>query len=111
MGKFEITRNGKNWHFVLKAKNNEVILTSESYTSTHGTLIGIDSVKVNCLEDKCFERLVSKNNKDYFVLKAKNGEIIGVSETYESSAAMENGIASVKTNAPESGIFTIKLNE
>ena len=35
-----------------------------------------------------------------FQLKAGNGEIIGVSETYSSKNSCENGIESVKTNAP-----------
>ena len=33
-----------------------------------------------------------------------NGEQIGHSETYSSAAAMENGIESVKTNAPDAAI-------
>lgn len=35
-----------------------------------------------------------------FNLKAGNGEIILTSETYESKAGAQDGIASVKTNAP-----------
>jgi len=33
-----------------------------------------------------------------------NGEPIGRSETYSSTAALENGIESVKTNAPAAAI-------
>lgn len=36
-----------------------------------------------------------------FNLKANNGEIIATSEIYNSKSACENGINSVKTNAPE----------
>ena len=43
----------------------------------------------------------------HFVLKAGNGEIIGTSEMYSSAAAMEKGIASVKTNAPGAKINDI----
>ncbi len=35
-----------------------------------------------------------------FNLKAANGEIIGRSETYDSSSARENGISAVKRDAP-----------
>ena len=35
-----------------------------------------------------------------FNLKAGNGEVIGTSEVYNSRASLENGIASVKKNAP-----------
>ncbi len=38
----------------------------------------------------------SKNKKFYFVLKAKNGEIIATSEMYESKQACKKGISSVK---------------
>lgn len=46
--------------------------------------------------------VLSKNDKGQysFVLKAANGETILRSETYESKAAAENGIASVQTNSP-----------
>lgn len=35
-----------------------------------------------------------------FRLKASNGQVVGTSEMYSSFSAMENGIASVKKNAP-----------
>ena len=39
-----------------------------------------------------------------FNLKAGNGEVIGTSEVYNSRASLENGIASVKKNAPEASV-------
>lgn len=42
----------------------------------------------------------TKNGGFMFNLKAGNGEIIATSETYNSKDACENGINSVKTNAP-----------
>ena len=39
-----------------------------------------------------------------FNLKAGNGQIIGTSELYESVAARENGIESVKKNAPDADV-------
>jgi uncharacterized protein YegP (UPF0339 family) len=46
-----------------------------------------------------FELKQAQNGKFYFNLKASNGQIILSSEMYESSAAAENGIESVKKNA------------
>lgn len=45
---------------------------------------------------------LSKNDKGqfHFVLKAGNGEVILRSETYETKAAAESGIASVQKNSP-----------
>ena len=39
-----------------------------------------------------------------FNLKATNGQVIGTSELYESVAARENGIESVKKNAPDAEV-------
>jgi uncharacterized protein YegP (UPF0339 family) len=38
-------------------------------------------------------------------LKAANGEIIAVSQSYLSKQAAETGIASVKNNAPNAKVF------
>jgi uncharacterized protein len=101
MGKFVIsTRKNGEFQFNLKADNGQVILTSEGYSSRSGCDNGIESVKKNAPDDARYERKKSTSGKDYFNLKATNGQIIGTSEIYESSAAMENGIASVKKNAP-----------
>lgn len=107
MRKFNLTKNGKGaFHFNLIANNNEVILSSETYNSKQGALNGIESVREHSQEFKCFEMRKSRETppKDYFVLKAVNGETIGVSEMYESKAAMLNGIDSVMENAANAPI-------
>lgn len=105
MGKFVITlRKNNEYQFNLKAVNGQVILTSEGYTTKANCLNGIESVKKNSAVDSHFDRLMSKDNKFYFNLKATNGQIIGTSETYESESGRENGIESVKKNAPNADI-------
>jgi len=47
-----------------------------------------------------FQLKKAKNDKFYFVLTAKNGQVIAQSEMYNSKDAAENGIESVKNNAP-----------
>jgi uncharacterized protein YegP (UPF0339 family) len=91
---------GGKFSFNLKAANNQVILTSETYTTKDAANTGIASVKKNAPDDARYERKVAKDNSPYFVLMAANGQTIGKSEMYSSASAMENGIASVKTNAP-----------
>ena len=105
MAKFEITtrKNGE-FQFNLKAGNGQIILTSEGYTTKAACLNGVNSVKRNSQEDSKYDRLTSKNGKYYFNLKATNGQIIGTSEMYEAVSSRENGIASVKKNAPEADI-------
>ena len=102
MGKFVInTRKNGEHQFNLKASNGQVILTSEGYSSKSGCVNGIESVKKNAPDDAKFDRKTSTNGKYYFNLKATNGQIIGSSEMYESTAARDNGIESVKKNAPD----------
>lgn len=105
MGKFVITKraNGE-FQFNLKAGNGQVILASEGYTTKAACENGIESVKKNSQDDARFERLTSKNDKFYFLLKATNGQAIGSSEMYESTASRDNGIESVKKNAPEAEV-------
>lgn len=107
MGKFVIsTRKNGEFQFNLKAGNGQVILSSEGYSAMAGCTNGVESVRKNSQDDNRFERKTSTNGKFYFNLKATNGQVIGTSQMYESEASMENGIASVKNNAPEAAVET-----
>ncbi|MGN6495703.1 MAG: YegP family protein [Agriterribacter sp.] len=76
------------------------MLSSEGYSAKTNCDSGIEAVRKNSQDDSKYDRKTSTNGKFYFNLKAANGQIIGSSEMYETSAARDNGIASVKTNAP-----------
>jgi uncharacterized protein YegP (UPF0339 family) len=52
-----------------------------------------------------FELKQGPSGKFMFSLKAGNGQVILVSELYESKAAAEKGIASVRKNADEDGRY------
>jgi uncharacterized protein YegP (UPF0339 family) len=101
MGKFVISKrkNGE-FQFNLLAGNGQVILASEGYASKPSCVNGVKSVMKNAADVKRFEPKVAKNGKFYFTLKATNGQVIGKSEMYEAQASCDNGIASVKKNAP-----------
>lgn len=105
MGKFVITKraNGE-FQFNLKAGNGQTILASEGYTTMAACKNGIESVKRNAPEDARYDRKEAKNGAPYFNLKATNGQVIGTSEMYSSVAARENGIESVKKNAPDAEV-------
>lgn len=107
-GKFELRKssNGQ-FYFNLKAGNGEVILTGETYASKVGALGGIASVRSNAPIDARYERKTSVGGSPYFILKAANAEPLGKSEMYSSPAAMENGIASVKSNAPDAVVMDL----
>jgi hypothetical protein len=105
MGKFVITqRKDGDFQFNLKASNGQVILTSQGYSAKASCLNGIESVRTNAQDDTRFDRLTSASGKPYFNLKASNGQVIGNSQQYESEASRDNGIESVKNNAPEATV-------
>ena len=101
-GTFELkpAAGGEKYMFNLKAGNHEIILSSEMYESKSAAKNGIESVKKNAPDDARYERKDSKSGQPFFVLKAGNGEVIGKSEMYSSASARDNGIESVKKNAP-----------
>lgn len=100
-GTFVIEKGAKGaFRFNLRAGNHQVILTSETYQTKASALTGIESVRKNSQDDARFTRKTAKDGSAYFVLTAKNGETIGKSEMYTSTAGMENGIKSVAANAP-----------
>ena len=60
--------------------------------------------KENPMAHPSFQLKRAKNDQYYFTLTAKNGQVIAQSEMYNSKDAAENGISSVKTNAPQAEI-------
>ena len=100
-GIFEITKaKDGDYHFHLKAANGQVILTSQMYKEKSSAEGGIESVKKNAPNDHSYERKEAHNGAPMFNLKAANYQVIGTSQLYESAEAREEGIASVKENAP-----------
>lgn len=95
---YESEKNGE-FYFRLKAKNGEVILTSQGYKTKASCLNGVESVKKNAESKERFEIKEAKDGRVFFNLKATNGQIIGSSQMYKSESGMKNGIASVQKNA------------
>ncbi|MAO09912.1 MAG: hypothetical protein CMC07_03245 [Flavobacteriaceae bacterium] len=97
---FELKKKGDQYHFNLKAGNGQVILSSEMYNSKAAAKNGIESIQKNCSDDARYEKKTAKNGKFHFNLKSTNGQIIGSSQMYSAESGMNNGIESVKKNAP-----------
>ncbi|MFC7357002.1 YegP family protein [Jejudonia soesokkakensis] len=104
---FELKKKGEQYHFVLKAGNGQVILSSEMYNSKASAKNGIASVQKNCSNENLFERKTAKNGKFHFNLKSTNGQIVGSSQMYAAESGMNNGIESVRKNAPGAEIKEI----
>ena len=114
MGKFVIKNTKTGVKFDLKATNGEIIASSEIYSSLAACKKGIASVAANApiaaVEDQTaegyavekhpkFEIYQDKAGEFRFRLKAKNGQIIAVSEGYKAMASCVGGVESVKKNA------------
>ena len=111
--KFEIFQSDKNekYYFNLKAKNGQVILSSQGYTTKANAKNGIESVRKNSQNDDLFETKEAANGKHFFTLLAANKQVIGKSQMYASKSGLDNGIDSVKTNAPEAEIVDLSAAE
>tara|TARA_R110002072_G_scaffold18972_1_gene70194 strand:- start:3033 stop:3365 length:333 start_codon:yes stop_codon:yes gene_type:complete len=58
-----------------------------------------------------YDLKTSPSGKHMFNLKAGNGQIILTSQLYESKAAAENGIASVRVNSPDDARYERKISK
>lgn len=103
---FEIfqSENNSKYYFRLKAKNGQVVLTSQAYANKPGCASGIESVRTNAPLDERYERKEAANGKHFFNLLAANKQIIGSSQMYASKEGCEKGVASVKNNAPNAEV-------
>lgn len=97
---FQSEKSGE-FYFRLKAKNGQIILSSEGYTTKSACQNGIESVKKNSQDEARFEKKETESGKFRFNLKSTNGQVIGTSQNYESEAGRDNGIQSVMTNAKD----------
>ena len=120
MGKFVIRKTNTGVKFDLKATNGQVIATSEVYTTEAACRNGIESVQKNApvanIENQTIEGYATEKNPKFeiyedkagefrFRLKATNGQVIATSEGYKALSSCENGVESVKKNAPEAEII------
>ncbi len=114
MGKYVVKEGKAGFRFNLVATNGQVIGSSEIYKAKASCLNGVESIRKNApeaaVEDQTVENFAAEKAPKFelyqdkagefrFRLKARNGEIILVSEGYKAKASCVNGIDSVKRNA------------
>lgn len=112
-GKYTIRRSSKGFMFTLKSDKGEALATSELYSKIESCMNGIESLRRNSkgeiddltqessskVSNPKFEIYVDRMGEYRFRLKAKNGEIIAVSEGYKNKSACLKTIESVKKHA------------
>ncbi len=119
MGKFILRTVPSGVKFDLCAANGQSILTSEVYRTEAACRKGMESVRKNApkarLQDLTDPEAKAVTNPKFeiytdraggwrFRLKARNGEIIAVSEIYSAKAGCLGGIESVRKNAAEAEV-------
>lgn len=100
--KFQIYKDKSGqFRYRLRAGNGEIVLTSgEGYTTKQGAQNGIESVQKNAANETRYERKEAKNGEHYFVLKAVNAQIIGMSEMYKATSGRNKGVQVIQKVAP-----------
>ena len=97
------------FRFRLRAANNKIVAVSEAYETKAGCVNGVKSVQKNCnshVEDQIlnmeqlsnpkYELFTDSASEFRFNLKAANGEIIAVSESYETKQGVLKGVEAVQ---------------
>jgi uncharacterized protein YegP (UPF0339 family) len=74
------------FYFNVRARNNEVIVSSEGYKTKQGAEKGLASLERNGASPSNYELRQATDAQWYFVVKARNHEVVGTSETYASKS-------------------------
>ncbi len=83
------------YYFHLRAKNGEIVLQSQAYSSKSAAQKGVSSVALNGQTASNFEVLPAADGQYYFVLRAQNKQIVGVGETYASKWNAQHGVDAI----------------
>lgn len=104
---FKLMRSGIQFHFVLCAANHRTILIGERYTAVASALKGIEAVRDVARRGGGIVRKNALNGEPMFNLVARNGEVVGTSETYRRTASREKGLASVLASAATAPVHNL----
>ena len=107
-GKFEIYKDKANeFRFRLKASNGEIVLSSEGYKSKSSASNGVASVQKNCSDEKCFVKSTTASGKYRFNMRARNNQVIGTSQSYNSESSRDNGIGAIARAAAGASVVDL----
>lgn len=103
IGTYVITRTrAGTFQWNLKASSGEVILSSQTYKSKASAQKGIASAIRHTASGDFFERRMARNKLPFFVIKARNGMVVGKSQKYETERLRDNAMKSVAKHGPTS---------
>src|SRR5262249_17527058 len=84
------------FHFNLHARNGEIVLSSETYTTAAAAWNGAFAIQDAAALASAFTIKTATDSRYYFTLTAENGQVVGVSHVYRSKESAEGGIAAVQ---------------
>lgn len=90
----ELLASDAGYRFNVHARNGQIVLSSEIYTTQAGAWNGAFAAQ-DAAARGAFELRTATDNRFYFVLKAENGQVVGVSQLYTTKASAQAGIESV----------------
>lgn len=104
MAKFFIQKEGEEqYSWMLKEDNDDILLTSEPFTTRENCVAGIEDSKKH-IGERNFKDLLSVRNEPYFTQIGGNYQVLGTSPMYMTDAEKDAGIENVKRKAPSASI-------
>lgn len=96
--KFEVIRLVSGYRVDLRA-DDQVVLAGEIVRTRADAERVVASVRANARNEARFERRLSRSSQPFFFLKARNGQVLGISEIFPTLAARDTAIKIVQMNA------------
>lgn len=89
------------WRFNVHAKNGQIVLSSEQYSSEAAAVNGAVAVQTVGSDATAYTLQQNAAKGWYFTVKADNGQIIGVSQQYTTKSSAQSAINSLKSFLPD----------
>ncbi len=95
--KFQIYQGcDRKFHFRLKSTQQETLFVSEGFRTKAGAMRGIASLMHHARYQTSYYRRLNTNYRYYFVIKSRDGIVLGASQLYDSRKERETGMETVK---------------
>ena len=93
------------FHFNFFAKNGQIVLSSESYTTEAAAYNGAFAVQTEGQNAASYTLKPNTSGGFFFTVKALNGQVIGVSQQYTTKQSATDGMASLQTLLPSISVL------
>lgn len=106
MGTFIIAADAEGiYRFQLFTESGQLLLVSEPYMARGGCLNGAEAALYNAQDAARIKRRISAEGAHYFLLTARNGKTICISDNFTSVSDCEAAIKAVMEAARGAGVY------